>query len=297
MLLNKKREEISIRDVKYLILIQKWRSLSRAADHLSVTQTALTHAVRRVERQLGLKLFVRTPDGLRTTPESDKFLSQAVTIIAQWERLPDVLRPTELLEGTYSIGCHSTIGVHLISKVIPSLLSENPDLSIEIKCEISRIVQSMVGTRSIDFGVVVNPISTQNQIIRRLGYDRFGLWHHVSLSHKQIESADLYFDNSLMQCHWLKDKYQKKGIQFGRIVSIDSLEVSATLAEESNGCCFLPHRFGQRFKNLVPYEGVHSSILYDDEFSLIYQEQLVLSPAAKKLARSLEKKLKNEFLS
>ena len=49
-------------------------SFTRAAAELNVTQTAVSHQIRRLEEQLGLRLFVRRNRALELTPEAREYL-------------------------------------------------------------------------------------------------------------------------------------------------------------------------------------------------------------------------------
>src|ERR1700756_2263381 len=49
-------------------------SFTRAADELNVTQTAISHQIRRLEEQLGIKLFERRNRALALTREAEAYL-------------------------------------------------------------------------------------------------------------------------------------------------------------------------------------------------------------------------------
>src|ERR1700759_3998487 len=49
-------------------------SFTRAAEELSVTQTAISHLIRRLEEQLGIPLFVRRNRALALTREAESYL-------------------------------------------------------------------------------------------------------------------------------------------------------------------------------------------------------------------------------
>lgn len=49
-------------------------SFTRAAEELNVTQTAISHQIRRLEDELGVRLFMRLKDGLALTEEGNAFL-------------------------------------------------------------------------------------------------------------------------------------------------------------------------------------------------------------------------------
>ena len=49
-------------------------SFTRAAEELNVTQTAISHQIRRLEDELGVCLFMRLKDGLALTEEGNAYL-------------------------------------------------------------------------------------------------------------------------------------------------------------------------------------------------------------------------------
>src|SRR5271154_6668596 len=69
-------------------------SFTRAAAELNVTQTAISHQIRRLEEQLGLKLFIRQNRALLLTREARDYLP---AVRAAFEDLQDatarLLRP------------------------------------------------------------------------------------------------------------------------------------------------------------------------------------------------------------
>ena len=52
-------------------------SFRRAAAHLNLSQTAISHRMRKLEDDLGLKLFARTTRSLRLTEEGEHYLLHA----------------------------------------------------------------------------------------------------------------------------------------------------------------------------------------------------------------------------
>lgn len=58
----------------------------RAADHLHVTQTAVSARVHALEELLGRKLFVRNKSGASLTTAGEQFLRYAQTLVQVWER-------------------------------------------------------------------------------------------------------------------------------------------------------------------------------------------------------------------
>jgi len=63
--------------IEAFLTVAERRSVSAAAAVLYVTQPALTTRIKKLERELGIELFVRTARGMRLTAEGRAFRPHA----------------------------------------------------------------------------------------------------------------------------------------------------------------------------------------------------------------------------
>jgi DNA-binding transcriptional LysR family regulator len=82
------RMNISIRQIRYFIAVSEAGSITRAAFATHVTQSAVTDAIRGLEKQLGLPLLERLPTGVSLTDEGHRFLKSAHQIVATLDDIP-----------------------------------------------------------------------------------------------------------------------------------------------------------------------------------------------------------------
>lgn len=68
---------MSLRQMEYLVTVVEEASFTRAAELLGVTQSALSHQVKALEREVGGPLLERLPRGVRLTPMGRAFLPHA----------------------------------------------------------------------------------------------------------------------------------------------------------------------------------------------------------------------------
>jgi DNA-binding transcriptional LysR family regulator len=73
--------DLDLRLVRYFTVVAEHRNIGRAAEALHITQPSLSRQIRRLERQLGTRLFDRTPHGSVLTEAGDAFLSRAGTLL------------------------------------------------------------------------------------------------------------------------------------------------------------------------------------------------------------------------
>ena len=72
----------TIRQLQYFIAVAEQGSVSRAAQNLSISQSSVTEAIKELEGDLGVGLFVRHPRGLSITHKGQQFLRHATKILA-----------------------------------------------------------------------------------------------------------------------------------------------------------------------------------------------------------------------
>lgn len=80
---------MTLQQIKYALTIAKIGSMNRAAEALFVSQPSLSSAIHELEKEVGLRIFVRTGRGAAPTPEGEDFLMYARQVYQQYELLRD----------------------------------------------------------------------------------------------------------------------------------------------------------------------------------------------------------------
>lgn len=70
-------------DLKYVIEIEKFSSISLAAKKLYVAQSNLSRAVKKIENEFNIVIFERSPKGIITTRDGHRFINHAKEILYQ----------------------------------------------------------------------------------------------------------------------------------------------------------------------------------------------------------------------
>ena len=106
-------------------------SFTRAAEELNVTQTAISHQIRRLEDELGVRLFMRLKDGLALTDEGNAYLPGIRSAFLELRYSTEKL----LESSNNSVLTISTL-VSVASKWLlprlPSFREAHPDIDVRI---------------------------------------------------------------------------------------------------------------------------------------------------------------------
>lgn len=78
---------MTFQQLTYVVEISKCGSINKAAQKLFLSQSGISTAVRELEEELGIQFFVRSNRGVEFTQEGKEFLSYAVSLLEQKQRI------------------------------------------------------------------------------------------------------------------------------------------------------------------------------------------------------------------
>ena len=130
---------MELRHLRYFVSVAELGSVSRAAEKLFIAQPALSAQIRQLEEELGVRLFVRLPRGVRLTQAGESFLGDAKAILARAQQA--TVRARERQSGQ-----RATLRLGLVPStthsVLPGLLQRVPDSSLVANVETRQIITS-----------------------------------------------------------------------------------------------------------------------------------------------------------
>ena len=83
---------MNITHMKYALEISRQGSLNKAAEALFIAQPNLSRAIKELEGELGVSLFVRSGKGMEPTPEGAIFLEYAEKILKKMDEVADLFK-------------------------------------------------------------------------------------------------------------------------------------------------------------------------------------------------------------
>ena len=111
------------------LAVADFLNFSRAAEHLRITQPAVSHQIKTLEDELGVTLFKRTSKNVRLTQEGHLFLQYAGDILKLVRMsMTQVKRSQSRRPSKLGIGCRSTSDLYLIRPALERLRQEDPQV-------------------------------------------------------------------------------------------------------------------------------------------------------------------------
>lgn len=269
-------------DIEYFQEIANTLNLSRASERLGIGQPALSLSLKRLEENLGVKLFYRRNKGLSLTPAGLRLLKESNALLANWQALVAETKKSETeLIGRYSLGAHPSVALYALQNVIKDIYSEYPSIELQLVHALSREITEKVISGEVDFGIVVNPFRHSDLIIHKIAMDEVCFWKK-----KNCLSDVLVCNPNLTQTQSLLNKIKDKGI-FSRTITSDSLEVIASLISSGAGVGILPSRVANVFSDNL--EKISSLASFQDEIAFIYRSDMIKTQSTKVLIDKFKK--------
>lgn len=125
--------DVSLRQLELFAALPNFTTLSAAATHLHISESALSQAVTSLERAVGEQLCVRRKArGLTLTPMGQEFAKRARKIIADTQELVLNAGQDQELRGPVKLGCYSSFATNVVPELLEGFPKRYPGVSIEI---------------------------------------------------------------------------------------------------------------------------------------------------------------------
>ena len=146
---------MEIRHLKLVEAISKQGSLTRAANELYLTQSALSHQLKEIESQLGTPLFKRINKKMIFTEAGNKVLKSARVILNEIENTKKEIK--SLAEGEAGIirittECYTSY--HWLPRAMSTFSKKFPNVEISIEADATRRPIPALFEGKIDIGIV-----------------------------------------------------------------------------------------------------------------------------------------------
>jgi DNA-binding transcriptional LysR family regulator len=146
---------MELRQLRYLAEVVRQGGFRRAAAALHVAQPAISHQVRRLEEELGVRLVERGRSGAQPTAAGRAFLARAERILAEAEAArADMQAHAGALTGTVRVGAW-----HSSAPDVPGLVREfarrHPGVEILLREHTAAVMLDMVRKGDLDVAVVI----------------------------------------------------------------------------------------------------------------------------------------------
>lgn len=161
--------KIDLNHLSALIVVARERSFTRAAAQLGISQSALSHTIRKLEEGLGVRLLMRSTRGVSPTDAGERMLANIAPLYQGIEaELSAVSELRDKPSGTIRITAHDHAASKVLWPRLATLLPRYPDIKVEVSIDYG--LTDIVGER-FDAGIRCGDIVARDMIALRIAPD------------------------------------------------------------------------------------------------------------------------------
>lgn len=167
------KEQIALERLTGLIAFARAGSLgsyTAAARSLSISPSAVSKSIQRLEQTLGLSLFTRTTRSLTLTTEGRDLHERALRLLREAEEIEQVAKTARAEpSGTLRVAASLPIGIHMIAPALPAFRARHPTVTVDLRLS-DRFVDLV--EEGIDLAVRIGELADSRLLSRRLASHR-----------------------------------------------------------------------------------------------------------------------------
>ncbi|MBQ6937900.1 MAG: LysR family transcriptional regulator [Clostridia bacterium] len=123
---------MNLNQLKYFNAVCTYKTVSGAAEYLHISQPSLSNAIKELEKEFGVKLFLRQYRGMLLTPEGELLFKMSKELLSGAEQIENIMGDLGKERKILRLGVPPMIG----SVILPHIYSEfqpmHPDVRLEI---------------------------------------------------------------------------------------------------------------------------------------------------------------------
>jgi DNA-binding transcriptional LysR family regulator len=181
--------------LKAFCLVVEMKSFSKAAEAKLLTQSAMSHLIRNLEDEVGVRLLNRRGKQVIPTPAGRVFYRHAKRILAQFDQLEnDVYTLVREVKGTLHIGANPTVATYLLPQVFYAFLKNYPEAHVELSVHATEEIVNDLLEGKISIGLVDEDIHHPAVYCEEIAKDEIVIIaseDHPLAGKKKISSQDL----------------------------------------------------------------------------------------------------------
>ncbi len=186
---------MNIQQLEYLVAVDTHRHFVKAAEACFVTQATLSMMLKKLEDELGIKIFDRSRQPVVPTDIGKKIIAQAKIILKENGRIKELINEEQKeMSGELKMGIIPTLAPYLLPLFLPSYLKKYPAVKLHISELTTHEIIHKLERHDIDVGLLATPLYNNTLVETPLFYEDFVVYASANeklMKKKYILSEDI----------------------------------------------------------------------------------------------------------
>ena len=225
------------------------KSVTRAAEKLFVTQSALSSRIAVLEEELGVLLLDRRDKQFRLTAAGLRFQRHAEKLLSLQREIRSELSSPGERASTLRVGVIESVLHSWLIDWVQDLRAQQPQLQLELTVETTPVLTDQMRRGAVDLVLAALPVDGQGidsralapmAFVGRQGSVLASRQRRISLPALAADAELLTFQRGSQPHVALLDLCRREGVEAPRVHSISSISAMVELVEQGFGVATLP---------------------------------------------------------
>jgi DNA-binding transcriptional LysR family regulator len=238
---------LNLRFVEAFYWVATLQSVSRAAEKLFITQSAMSARIAALEQELGTVLLDRRDKRFRLTLAGQRFLKHASTLLELQRQIKHEMGGEAPPEVQMRIGAIESVLHSWLIPWVEQLRAEYPALELEMSVETTPVLIELVRRGALDIVFTASPANTEGVRSKSLPPMDMCFLGNAKLHRKRLWRMVDFADVELMTFQRgsvphvaLVDQLKAAGVRPRKVHAISSISAMVQLVQGGFGVATLP---------------------------------------------------------
>ncbi len=238
---------MSLRNLRILSAVASKGSFAAAAEHLGLTQSAISLQIKKMEEEFGVSLFERTGRSPRLNASGRLALERAREILALYDGIRDELSPQGSIRGVLTLGVVPTVITGPLPPVLGRLRRQYGELHVRLQCSLSAELVRQVDDGNLDAALTTEPPFAVSPLYEWRAYDGEPFFVVAPKGTERAGTEALFnrfpfvrFDKTAWAGALVDGHLLASGIHPQEVIELDSLEAALSLVGQGLGIAVVP---------------------------------------------------------
>lgn len=161
------------RKLKIFYEVASELNMTKVAEKLYISQSAISQTIREIEEELDIKLFERIGKKIYLSYEGEIFLKYVRRLLNVYEDSNRAMKELKNFEkGKLKIGASTTIGIYILPNIIGEFVKKYDGVEVPIVIENTFNICKMILENKIDFAFVEGPVYSEEIFVENFCLDK-----------------------------------------------------------------------------------------------------------------------------
>ncbi|WP_343554811.1 LysR substrate-binding domain-containing protein [Pantoea sp.] len=180
----------TLRQLRTFVAVAQHGSFSLAGQAIGLSQSAVSHSIKELEAEIGVRLLDRTTREVMLTEAGQQLATQLKRLLEELNNtVLDVRSYGEQRSGTVRVAASQTPSAHLMPQCLASSQQRYPDIRVILHDRVQQWVLQSVRNAEVDFGIVIGPLNDTDFDSEEILQEPFLLLCHEDDALAQVEEA------------------------------------------------------------------------------------------------------------